>query len=105
MHGAHPDCALVEMACDVSGSTTEIAGNTRVAHALGKPVEQSTIYRLVLQLVVDAPGILVRYQVIAGCNVADLLVNHLCVNRILFSTATCVGPSCFLDHRLQGQVL
>jgi hypothetical protein len=30
-----------------------------------------------LQLVVDAPGILLGYQVIAGLNVGDLLVDHV----------------------------
>ena len=48
-----------------------------LSHTFGKPVEQPTIQRLVLQLVKDTPRILVRDPVIAGLHVADLLLDHL----------------------------
>ena len=47
IHTANLNSASMEIAGDVSGPATKVAGNARVAHALGKAVEQSTIQGLV----------------------------------------------------------
>src|SRR5579864_8440025 len=77
IHPTHLNSAIVEIACNLSRTAAEVAGNARVAYALGEAIKQSTIQQLVLQLVVDTPGILVRNQVVAGLNVADFLADHL----------------------------
>ena len=96
----------MEIAGDLPRPATKVAGNTRIAHSVGKSIEQSTIQRFVLQLTVETTRILVRHQVIAGLNVARLRVNHwVRVLRILFAAAIHVLARGFLHHRFQRHVV
>jgi hypothetical protein len=75
--------ASVQVAGYVPGPATKIASNAGMTHGLGKPVEQSAIQRLVLQLIEHAPRVLDCDPVIAGLNVAGLLLKHLVLDHLV----------------------
>jgi hypothetical protein len=59
------DPLLMQVPSDVTRAATQVARRSDTAHAVGEPVEQLPIERLVLQLVEDAPDVFVRDEVIA----------------------------------------
>src|SRR5215472_9905463 len=67
------NATLVQVTSNVPGTATHVARRADVAHARGEPVEQLSVERLVLQLLEDAPDILVGYEVVAGLVVLTLV--------------------------------
>ena len=68
---------LVQVTSHVPSATTHVARGADITHARGKPVEQLSVERLVLQLIEDAPDLFVRYVVVAVLAVAAFVSVHV----------------------------
>src|SRR6185436_2293281 len=57
--------AVVEIAADVAGSAADVADGSGTAYGGGEPVEELAVQRLVPQLVVDPPDVLLGHAIVA----------------------------------------